>query len=341
MSPITAATALAERVALPDPVLRLAIAGLVGRWNRSLKGDGTAETLAMAASMERAPIAQATATANRQHYEVPTGFFRLVLGPRLKYSSCLYPPGCQSLAEAEELALAETARNAGLADGQRILELGCGWGSLSLWMARRFPRSSILAVSNSATQKAYIDGQAAALGLANLSVVTADMNDFACAGDFERIVSVEMFEHMSSWPRLLTRLRGWLEPHGRVLLHVFSHRTHAYAFDAEDEGDWIGRYFFTGGIMPSHALIRGLAHPFRVEQDWRWSGLHYARTADHWLANLDRQRRHVLAALEPTYGGDARLWLRRWRLFFLATSGLFGHDEGAAWGISQYRLAPV
>jgi cyclopropane-fatty-acyl-phospholipid synthase len=330
-----------ERLPFPDAVSRLAIGRMVGRTSRRLADDPGATDPGFAAEMDGYPVALDVEAANAQHYEVPAAFFGLVLGPQRKYSCCLYDDGATSLAEAEEHALAATARHAGLADGQRILELGCGWGSLSLWMAARYPAARITAVSNSHSQRAYITGAAEKRGLANLDVVTADMNTFVPPGRFDRIVSVEMFEHMANWRALLARLRGALEPDGRVFLHVFSHEAVPYRFRVDNSADWIAQHFFTGGIMPSHGLIRQFGDLFAVEEAWRWSGRNYQRTADDWLANFDRNADAIGGIMRETYGADARLWQRRWRLFFLATSGLFGHGGGEPWGVSHYRLAPA
>jgi cyclopropane-fatty-acyl-phospholipid synthase len=212
---------------------------------------------------------------------------------------------------------------------------------LSLWMAERYSLSRITAVSNSASQRAYIEAEAASRGLRNLRVITADMNEFSIDTRFDRVVSVEMFEHMTNWQALLHRVHGWLRPDARLFLHVFSHRTAPYLFDIEDKEDWIAQHFFTGGIMPSHELIRHVANDFRVERDWRWNGTHYARTARDWLANFDRNETEIREVLRAVYGADAALWKRRWRLFFLATAGLFGHSDGEEWGVSHYRLRPL
>lgn len=336
----TAASA-AERMPIPDFVMRAGIAALVGRTARKLDVVLDGAERAFAEAMRHHPIAAFTADANAQHYEVPPAFFEQVLGPHRKYSCCLYPAATTTLAEAEEHALAETASHAGLADGQAILELGCGWGSLTLWMAERFPNARITAVSNSAPQREYIEERAARRGLVNVEVITADINHFTAPQRFDRVVSVEMFEHMSNWPRLLSNIHGWLKPDGRLFLHVFSHRSTPYRFDHEDRADWIAQHFFTGGIMPSHNLIRHAAEPFALEAEWRWSGTHYARTARHWIANFDANAAAIEPILRATYGEDWQLWRRRWRLFFLATEGLFGARDGEEWGVSHYRLKPA
>lgn len=283
-------------------------------------------------------IAEHTEEANTQHYEVPAAFFAKVLGPNRKYSSCFYKEPHSTLREAEEEALRQTVDHAELADGQSILELGCGWGSLSLWMARQFPHSQVMAVSNSRTQREYIEAEAAACGLKNLRVATADMNEFNPEAQFDRVVSVEMFEHIMNWRELLKRVRSWLAPEGRFFLHVFTHRAGAYLFDRTDRDDWVAQHFFTGGVMPSHHLIRQYRDLFEVEKEWRWSGMHYQRTALGWLANFDSRRDEVEAVLRDVYGSDTSLWMRRWRWFFLATSGLFGYADGSEWGVSHYRL---
>ncbi len=340
MSLIATATRAFERTPLPDSLTRLAIRTLVSNGARRAAGSGDA-TAEFVRAMVSKPVATDTTAANRQHYEVPAAFFELALGPQRKYSSCYYERAGASLADAEERALEITAGNADLRDGQHILELGCGWGSLTLWMARRYPAARIVAVSNSASQRAHIEGQARHLGLGNVVVVTADMNTFEIADRFDRVVSVEMFEHMANWDALLRRVRSWLREDGRAFLHVFSHERTPYAFDVDDPADWIAQHFFTGGIMPSHGLIRQFPDVFDVEAEWRWSGQHYARTAEHWLANFDANKVRVRDVLQPVYGADTELWMRRWRLFFLATAGLFGHGGGKTWGVSHYRLRPV
>jgi cyclopropane-fatty-acyl-phospholipid synthase len=291
-----------------------------------------------AEDMARRVIAEHTEAANQQHYELPPRFFELVLGPKLKYSSCLYGPGARTLAEAEDAALAETCEHAGLRDGQDILELGCGWGSLTLWMASKYPNARITAVSNSKGQREHITREAGVRGLTNVTVITADANSFAPEGRFDRVVSVEMFEHMANWEALLTRIRGWLNLEGRVFIHVFSHRATPYRFTTDDPDDWIGQYFFTGGFMPSHGLMKRFPKVLKVEQDWQWSGRHYERTALDWLANMDRHDAEIRGLMREVYGPDAALWRRRWRLFFLATAGLFGFRGGQEWGVSHYRL---
>ncbi len=340
MTLIATAAGLVERLPLPDALTSSGISWLVDRTRRKLAQHDVVREAAFARMMADHPVAVRPDAANAQHYEVPASFFALVLGRNRKYSCCLYQDG-DTLEMAEDRALLATAENADLRDGQDVLELGCGWGSLSLWIAARFPASRITAVSNSQSQRAYIEQTAAARGLSNLRVVTADMNDFAIDTRFDRVVSVEMFEHMTNWAALLQRVHGWLRPDGRLFLHVFSHRTTPYWFDAGDKADWIAQHFFTGGIMPSHGLLRHVAHAFEVERDWRWSGTHYARTAQDWLANFDRNDAAIREVLRSVYGADAALWRRRWRMFFLATAGLFGHAAGAEWGVSHYRLRPL
>jgi cyclopropane-fatty-acyl-phospholipid synthase len=339
MNLVAAATGAVERLPLPDSIIRAGIALLVGQTSRRLRCASPDAEQVFAEAMASRPIALHPDAANTQHYELPPAFFAMVLGPRRKYSCCLYQDG-DDLAAAEERALAETANHAALADGQRILELGCGWGSLSLWMAEHYPAADIVAVSNSHAQRAFIEAEAQRRGLSRLRVVTADMNDFAPDAQFDRIVSVEMWEHMSNWQALLQRVHGWLEPDGRLFLHVFSHACMPYAFDHADKADWIAQHFFTGGIMPSHGLIRRLDSRFAVEADWRWEGAHYQRTAEDWLTNFDRNNVAVEALLRDVYGRDASLWKRRWRLFFLATAELFGAMCGD-WGVSHYRLRPL
>ena len=341
MSAIELAIPVFERLPWPDPVSRAAVSFLVGRSREKLAQAPLDINRRFAAGMPNYPIAQAVDEANAQHYEVPAAFYELVLGPHRKYSCCYYDDASSSLEQAEESALKRTAENAALADGQDILELGCGWGSLSLWMASHYPNSKITAVSNSQSQRTYILGQAHARGLFNLDVVTADMNTFAPPRKFYRVVSVEMFEHMANWRLLLERVRSWLKPDGLLFFHVFTHRSAPYRFDVGDKEDWIAQHFFTGGIMPSHDLVLEFPDLFTLDASWRWNGVHYARTAEDWLKNFDSNRDAIDVVLKATYGTDAALWRRRWRLFFLATAGLFGHADGNEWAVSHYRLKPV
>jgi cyclopropane-fatty-acyl-phospholipid synthase len=339
---LTAAAGRAVEVApLPDAITRLGIAYLVARARRRLRGASRDGEAAFAADMRSHAIAENTEEANAQHYEVPASFFDLVLGPRKKYSSSLYENASDTLAQAEDRALAETCEHAEIADGQDILELGCGWGSLSLWIAERYPAARITAVSNSSSQRTAIEARAREMGLSNVAVITSDMNRFATAQRFDRVVSVEMFEHMSNWPALLGRVRNWLKRDGRLFIHVFAHRDTPYRFDMSDKEDWIAQHFFSGGIMPSHGLVGRFPELFEVEAEWRWSGEHYRRTALHWLQNFDRNAAAIDRIFREVYGPDVGLWKRRWRVFFLATAGLFGDSAGEAWGVSHYRLKPA
>jgi cyclopropane-fatty-acyl-phospholipid synthase len=341
---LSAGIELAERGRVPDLVLRRAIRSLCASWARSFDGLGEDEARRLreefVAEASAAPVAPVPELANEQHYEVPAEFFELCLGARRKYSSCWWGDGVRTLDEAEEASLALTCEHAGLADGQRILELGCGWGSLSLWMAERYPASRILAVSNSASQRRSILARAESRGLTNLRVVTADVNGLELPDRYDRVVSVEMFEHMRNWRELLRRISGWLEPDGRLFLHFFCHRAHPSVYGTEGPENWMGRHFFTGGIMPSRDLLEAHPEHLAVESDWWWDGTHYRDTSNAWLANLDAHRDEARAILATTYGArDADRWLNRWRLFFLSCAELFGLRGGAEWGVGHYRLA--
>ena len=330
---MSAGVALAERGLVPTPLVRRAIRALCAERLREVQADGGAERFFARVAGSR--IAEATDRANAQHYEVPSEFFALVLGRNMKYSSAIWPDGVRTLDEAEESMLALTGERAALEDGQDVLELGCGWGSLSTYVARRHPASRIMAVSNSRTQRAFIESR----GLHNLEVRTADMNAFDPGRRFDRIVSVEMFEHMRDWRRLLERAAGWLREDGRLFIHVFCHASHAYTFETEGNDDWMGRHFFTGGIMPSHGLLAEAApESLRVEADWWIDGTHYQRTAAAWRENLEARRGEVERVLRSHYGADASVWYHRWRLFFLACEELFGYRGGREWGVGHYRL---
>jgi cyclopropane-fatty-acyl-phospholipid synthase len=264
-----------------------------------------------------------------------------VLGPHLKYSSCYWPSGVATLGEAEAAMLALTAERAGLADGQDVLDLGCGWGALSLWAAARYPASRIVAVSNSASQRAYIEGEARARGLANLVVRTADVRALELpVASFDRVVSVEMFEHMRNYAALLARIATWLRPDGALFVHVFAHRQYAYPFEDAGTSDWMAREFFTGGIMPSAQLLHYFQDDLRIVDEWHLAGTHYAKTAECWYENLMARERDVMTVLTAAYGADARRRFQRWRVFFLACAELFGYREGTEWLVAHYRFAP-
>lgn len=341
MNVVAKLTRIGESLPLPDVITRAVIGRMVGRTARLLRGKASDSDRAFVEAMKSFPIAMNVEAANAQHYEIPEEFFALILGPQRKYSCCFYADASSSLIEAEERALAITAEHADLDDGQRILELGCGWGSLSLWMARHYRSARIVAVSNSRSQRDFITSVARALRLTNLEVITADMNAFMPPGRFDRVVSVEMFEHMANWRPLLRHIHDCLNPDGCLFLHIFTNAHAPYRFDADNEADWIAQHYFTGGIMPSQTLIWQFDDCFAVDQSWHWSGQHYARTAADWLRNYDQNCQAIGDILKQVYRRDAKLWGRRWRLFFLATVGLFGHAGGSEWGVSHYRLRPV
>ncbi len=329
-----------EQGLIPDTVVRHGIRRLLKKRLQTLGEDvehHARQRAQFIAAMHRQPIAPLPHKANEQHYELPAEFFSAVLGRHLKYSCCHWPEGVDDLNRAEGEALRLSCERADLAAGQTILELGCGWGSLTLWMARHYPGSRILAVSNSHAQRCFIYEQAERAGLANIEVVTRDMNEFTTPERFDRVVSVEMFEHMRNYHRLFGRVADWLEPGGRFFMHIFCHRSVPYAFVDEGPGDWMSRYFFTGGMMPSDDLPLYFQQQLQLMQHWRWNGLHYRDTANAWLANMDRQRDRLWSVLELVYGPQyAQHWWMRWRMFFMACAELFGYDNGQRWWVSHY-----
>lgn len=316
---------------LPDPVLRWGIRRLLD-WRllqESRRAPGSID-----AALSQGPIALVPDAANRQHYELPAAFFEHVLGSHMKYSGAYWPEGVTTLDAAEAAMLELSASRAQLADGQRILELGCGWGSLSLWMARRFPNSRILAVSNSASQRDFIEARKPA----NLEILTTDLNTLALDARFDRVVSVEMFEHMHNWRELIHRITGWLEPGGKLFAHVFCHRRYAYPFETDGTSNWLGRYFFTGGVMPSLDLLPRFQGALVLEKTWEVGGEHYARTAEAWARNLTDHASDVQRVFASTYGTEAELWRQRWRVFLLACAELFAYRRGTEWLVGHYRL---
>jgi cyclopropane-fatty-acyl-phospholipid synthase len=288
-------------------------------------------------SMGQGPIAPLPHRANEQHYEVPAKFFSHVLGVHGKYSCCYWNLGVTDLNEAEAVALHITCERAGIEDGMDILELGCGWGSLTLWMARMFPNSRITAVTNSRSQQQHIECLAREQQLDKLTVLLSDMNDFACADNYDRIVSVEMFEHMRNYRTLFTRINRWLRPGGRFFLHIFCHRSVPYLFEDRDATDWMSRHFFSGGMMPCDDLPLRFQEHLQLLNHWRWNGRHYEKTANAWLQNMDRNREDLWPVMQQTYGeAFTRLWWMRWRMFFMACAELFGYDGGQQWWVSHY-----
>lgn len=338
---------LAESRLLPDWLIRWGIRRLladgVAARRRADAAHVAADQARMIAMMSEGPIAVHTQAANEQHYELPPSFFGLVLGPHRKYSGCLWEAGTTTLEEAEAASLRATCEHAQLADGQQILELGCGWGSLTLWMAEHYPKATITAVSNSRPQREYIMSQATIRGLHNVRVVTADMNDYAPDDTFDRVVSVEMFEHMRNWKELFCRITGWLRPSGMLLLHIFVHRDRPYFFETGGQVNWLSDYFFTGGVMPSDRLPLYLSgEGLTLQEQWKQDGTHYQRTANAWLENLDRHHDDVLRLMRQTYGPHvAALWLQRWRMFFMACAEMWGYQRGSEWWVSHYRFGKV
>jgi cyclopropane-fatty-acyl-phospholipid synthase len=335
---------LLEKNVLPDAAIRFGIRRLLAQRLRAETAPTPVEQHrrldTFAADLRTQPIAINTQDSKAQHYEVPTAFYQSVLGPRLKYSCCWFERGDESLAAGEEAMLRLCAERARFADGQEILELGCGWGALSLWLAERFPHSRITGVSHSRTQKEFIDAEARKRGFANLTIVTCDMNDFDIdAARFDRVVSIEMFEHMKNWPQLLANVARWLKPGGLFFLHIFTHARFAYHFVARDQTDWMSRHFFTGGMMPSDELVTRFQDDLTLREHWRVNGRHYRRTAELWLENMDRNRRELGPLLATTYGADqATKWWVYWRVFFMSCAELFGHRSGEEWLVSHYLM---
>jgi cyclopropane-fatty-acyl-phospholipid synthase len=288
-------------------------------------------------SVDNSPLAVLTEKANEQHYEVPAPFYQKVLGKNLKYSSCYFEDLVSDLTTAENRALDLTCNHADLQDGQRILELGCGWGSLSLWMAKHFPKSKITSVSNSNSQREHIMGQAKERKLSNLEVITADVNTFEPTDSFDRVVSVEMFEHVRNHRGLFQRIHSWLKPKGKLFTHVFCHRSTSYPFEVEEEDDWMSKHFFSGGTMPADELFLRISGRLELESRWRWSGIHYAKTSECWLNNLDRHKTEVLKMFEADMNkAESRRTFHRWRIFFLACAETFVFDNGQEWWVSHY-----
>ncbi len=334
---------LAERGLIPDALVRAGIRRLCAQRLRAERSGGSraqAERFARHIDeLRQSPIAIHTDAANAQHYELPAEFFRLCLGPHLKYSACYYPNGDEPLAQAEAAMLELYGARAELRDGQQILELGCGWGSLTLWMAERYPNSAITAVSNSHSQRAHIEAECRRRGFANVQVITQDVNSLTLdVARYDRCVSVEMFEHLRNYETLLGRIGSWLRPGGKLFVHIFAHRTLMYPFQTERADNWMGRHFFTGGLMPASDTLLWFQRNLLIEQRWHVDGRHYERTANQWLERQDEQRDAVMAVLKQAYGDNAGLWFQRWRMFWMACAELFGYANGQEWLVAHYRF---
>ena len=332
---------LVEQDKVPDFLLRKGIRNLLAqRLKDEDKGgvEAQQEHLAQIIAMLKASsIAVNTADANQQHYEVPTEFYQYCLGKHLKYSSGYWKPGVADIDTSERDMLLLTCERAELANGQNVLELGCGWGSLSLFMSAKYPKSTFTVVSNSRTQKIHIDEQARERGIKNLTIVTADMNTFAIDAKFDRVVSVEMFEHMRNYELLMRKVASFLKPDGKLFIHIFTHKEYAYLFEVNDETDWMSKYFFTGGIMPSDDLMFYFNDDLIVEKHWHVSGTHYAKTSEAWLKNMDAHKVQIMPLFEQTYGKDQAVkWWVYWRLFYLACAELWNYNQGNEWMVSHY-----
>ena len=334
---------LAEKGIIPDYFIRQ---GIVRNCENRLNNENVSNTEKVSSKkqswiqqMKESPIALVPEKANEQHYEVPPAFFENVLGKHLKYSSGYWPDGVNSLDESEESMLELSFERAQLVDGDSILELGCGWGSLTCYMASKLPNSKITAVSNSKDQKEHILNRCKNQGLDNIEVITADMNDFETENKYDRVVSIEMFEHMRNYKKLLSKISSWLHDDGKLFIHIFTHQSVVYPFENQGEADWMAREFFSGGMMPSHDLLLHFQDDLIIEDIWRMSGTHYEKTSLAWVNKMDANKDIVMKIFSETYGDDAKLWFQRWRIFFMSCEKLFGYNNGSDWGVSHYRFS--
>jgi len=337
---MTSIIGLAESGWIPDSLIRIGIRQLVRQRLKEERRQPANTKAERTQALRDSVVALHTDVANEQHYEVPTEFFQLALGPRLKYSACVYPDPAATLAQAEIHTLQLYEQRMGIEDGDQILDLGCGWGSFSLWMAERNPTVSITAVSNSSTQRRYIESRIETLGLDNLKVLTADVNELNLPeGSFDKVISVEMFEHVRNYAVLMARISSWLKSGGVLFTHIFCHKDLIYPFEVEGESNWMGRYFFTGGLMPAADTLLSFQDDLTLEERWLHDGTHYERTARDWLENMDRHADEVTDPLRNTYGDEQwSVWQQRWRMFFMACEEMFAYDRGSEWQVAHYRF---
>lgn len=332
---------LLERNLIPDFLIRSAIRRLLQKRlseeNSGSPEDQHQKQTALIEELRQSPIAIYTDTANEQHYEVPAEFFNRVLGRHRKYSCGLWPEGVTSLSQSEEAMLSLYCERAGLKDGQEILDLGCGWGSLSIYLAVRFPGSRITGVSNSAVQRKFIEEEIRTRSISNLTIITANVVDFDTSIRFDRVISIEMFEHMRNYEKLMTKISSWLKPDGKLFVHIFAHQTYAYPFEAEDSQSWMSKYFFSGGMMPSKELLLHFQENLKIENQWTVNGTHYQKTCEAWLKKMDSQKKEIMPLFRKTYGADQALrWWVYWRIFFMSCAELFGYHNGNEWGVEHY-----
>ena len=335
---------LAEQAVLPDWLIRFGIRNLC---RKRLKDEFITEPerqeerfQTLIEKLRQSPIAIETDAANEQHYEVPSRFYELTLGKNLKYSGCNWPQTIDTLEQAEAFTLDLYCKRAELQDGMNILELGCGWGSLTIWMARKYPNALITGVSNSNSQREHILNRAQQAGLSNIVIITSDVNQLALNDKFDRCISIEMFEHMRNYQSLLQHINSWLKPSGKLFVQVFCHRILMYPFEINGEDNWMGKHFFTGGLMPSTDTLLHFQDDLTLETRWLVNGSGYEKTANAWLDNLDKNYTEIVDIFAQTYSpDDAKLWVQRWRMFFMACAELFGYKNGSEWCVAHFRFA--
>ncbi|POB13470.1 MULTISPECIES: SAM-dependent methyltransferase [Pseudomonadati] len=327
----------AERGYIPDPLIRMGIRKLIKQRKDEINKNLEFHKSGIINDFNKSLIAEDVDKANEQHYELPPEFFKLVLGANLKYSSALFDNGITSLDEAESAMLEKYCERAQIVDGMDILELGCGWGSLSLFLARKFPNSKITAISNSNGQREFIEERIKERSLNNLEIKTCDINDFNIENKFDRIVSIEMFEHMRNYNSLFKKVASWLKDDGRLFIHIFCHKDASYFFETQGEDNWMGRYFFTGGVMPSFDLFEKVQDSFKLVEKWKVNGANYQETSEQWFLNMEKKRSEIMKVMANTYGEDqANIWFHRWKIFFASCAELFGYDNGEEWFVGHF-----
>ena len=325
---------LAESGFIPDALIKIAARYISNK--RISKSSIDYDKPEIISALSKGVVAEKTSDANKQHYEVPPEYFYHVLGTNLKYSCSLFD-NVNLLDEAETSMLELYIERANIKDGHKILDLGCGWGSFSLYIAKKYPNTNITSVSNSSDQITYIKNEAQKRGLPNIKAYRMDVNSLELNTQFDRIISIEMFEHLRNYKLILSSLNNLLKPDGRLFIHIFCHKKLTYFYEMKNNFDWMTKYFFQGGIMPSKDIFEYFDDELEIINQWDINGNHYSKTCKAWLNNHYINRKKILDVFQKHYD-KPKIWFNRWRIFFLSCEAFFALNNGKEYFVSHYLL---